>query len=55
MQGLGFRMKDWKRKRKLSIIGFRVWGGHEGMEKIMKTTIMGYLVTTIRIHSFIPS
>ena len=34
-------------------LGFRV--GNEGMEKIMETTtIMGYIGTTIRIHSFIP-
>ena len=28
---------------------------NEGMEKNMETTIMGYIGTTIRIHSFIPS
>ena len=28
--------------------------GDEGMEKKMETTIMGYIGTTIRIHSFIP-
>ena len=28
--------------------------GNEGMEKKMETTIMRCLVTTIRIHSFIP-
>ena len=29
--------------------------GNEGREKNMGTNIMGYLRTTIRIHSFIPS
>ena len=29
--------------------------GNEGMEKNMETAIMGYIGTTIRIHSFIPS
>ena len=35
-------------------IGFRVWG-LEGMEKKLETTRMGYMGTTVRIHSFIPS
>ena len=34
-------------------IGFRV--GNEGMEKNMETTIMGYIGTTVRIHSLVPS
>ena len=29
--------------------------GNEGMKKNMETTIMGYVGTTIRIHSFIHS
>ena len=29
--------------------------GNEGMDKTMETTMMGYIKTTIRIHSFIPS
>ena len=34
-------------------LGFRV--GLEGMEKKMETTKQGYIGTTIRIHSFMPS
>ena len=48
----------WKIQGKLTImgyIGFGVQGGHEEMEKTMETTIMGYIRTAIRIHSFIPS
>ena len=61
-------MEEWKRKWKLQFLdfgfrvldlgfrvwglGFRVWGGNEGMEKKMKTTMVGYIGTTIRIHSF---
>ena len=29
--------------------------GNEGMEKNMEIAVMGYIGTTIRIHSFIPS
>ena len=29
--------------------------GNERMEKTMETTTMGYIGTTLRIHSFIPS
>ena len=29
--------------------------GNQGMEKKMETAIMGYIGTTVRIHSFIPS
>ena len=29
--------------------------GVEGIEKKMETTTMGYIGTTVRIHSFIPS
>ena len=36
-------------------MGFRVWGGNEGMDKNMGMTTMGNVGTTIRIHSFIPS
>ena len=36
------------------ITGFWL-AGNEGVEKNMETTIMGYLGTTTRIHSFIPS
>ena len=32
---------------------FRVYGGHEGLEKNMETAIMGCIGTTIRIHGFI--
>ena len=28
---------------------------NQGMEKNMETTLRGYIRTTIRIHSFIPS
>ena len=42
----------------LSLVGFMqdsfnglCLAGHEGMEKKMETTIMGYIGTTIRIHS----
>ena len=35
-------------------LGFRVWGGDEGMEKKMETTKMGYIGTTTRTQSFIP-
>ena len=35
-------------------LGFRV-SGLEGVEKKMETTVMGYVGTTIRIHSFFPS
>ena len=41
-------MKEWKRKWKRKLL----YGlGNEGMEKNMETTIMGYVGTTIRIHS----
>ena len=51
-------------------LGFRVWGlgfmihgpysyiwlaGNEGLEPKVETVIVGYIGTTIRIHSFIPS
>ena len=38
-------------------LGFTyLWSaGNGGMEKEIETTIMGYIRTTIRIHSFIPS
>ena len=39
---------------KCRVLGSRVWGV-EGMEKTMETTMMGYIGTTVRIHSFIPS
>ena len=29
--------------------------GNEGMKKKMETTMMGYLETTVRIHSFLPT
>ena len=33
-----------------------VWlAGNEGKEKKMETAVMGYIGTTMRIHSFIPS
>ena len=33
-----------------------IWlAGNEGMEKKVETFITGYIGTTIRIHSFIPS
>ena len=35
--------------------GYLCSAGNEGMEKKMDTTIMGYVGTTLRIHSFIPS
>ena len=40
--------------------GFRAFtgpwfAGHEGMKKNVETTIMGYIRTTVRIQSFIPS
>ena len=28
---------------------------YEGMEKEMETSIMGYIGTTVSVHSFIPS
>ena len=34
-------------------LGFGVYGGNEGMEKNMETTIMDDVGTSIRIHSFI--
>ena len=47
-------------KKMESTLGFRVWGlgfrlGTKEMEKKMETTALGYIGTTIRIHSFIPS
>ena len=32
--------------------GFRT---HQGMEKKLETTLMGFIETTIRVHSLIPS
>ena len=40
----------------MGVYGGYLWlAGNEGIEKQMETTIMGYIGTTIRIHSFIPS
>ena len=40
----------------MGVYGGYLWlAGNEVMEKKMETTIMGYIGTTIRIHSFIPS
>ena len=38
-----------------SVVSSLRLAGHEGMEKNTETTIMGYIRTTIRIHSSIPS
>ena len=35
--------------------GYLRLAGNEGMEKKMETTILGYIGTTLRMHSFIPS
>ena len=35
------------------LLTFLWLAGNEGMEKKMETTIMGYIGTTIRIHSFL--
>ena len=40
-------------KKLETTIGFSVYGGKEGMEKKMDTTIMGYIGTTLRFHSFL--
>ena len=41
-------MKEWKRKWKRKLL----YGlGNEGVEKNMETTRMGYVGTTLRIHS----
>ena len=32
------------------VLGLRVWGRDEGMEKEMGTIMMSYIGTTIRIH-----
>ena len=41
------------------LLGFRIhlssFSGNGGMEETMETTIVGYIGTTMRIHSFIPS
>ena len=38
-----------------AIISYLWLAGDEDMEKYMETTIMGYIGTTIRTHSFITS
>ena len=58
VQGLVFRV--W-----LEATKFELWpkapisglwlAGNERLEKTMKTTVVGYIGTTIGIHSFIPS
>ena len=57
---IGILSQKWKIKRKmkwkLGVYRGCLWlAGNEGMQKILETTIMGYMGTTIRIHSFIPS
>ena len=43
-------------KEKAMLSSTYLWlAGNEGMEKKLVTTIVGYIGTTRRIHSFIPS
>ena len=52
---LWFAGHEGMEKKMKTTIGFRLYGGNEGMQTKMKTAIMGYIGTTIEIHSFIPS
>ena len=40
-------------KKLETTVGFRAYGGKEGMDKNMETIIMSYVGTTLRLHSFL--